>query len=101
MELFKGNLVKESASGMTGVISDRDTGTGHCLVRFDRGEDQTSLDATHGRWLAVESLTKVGHDAEALVWWITRMAPAGPDEGAPTPSTVHALARIRREAMGH
>lgn len=101
MELFKGNLVRESASGLVGVVTDRDPSAGECLVRFDRGEDRTSMDATHGRWLAAESLTKVGHDADALVWRITRMGPAGPDEGAPTPSTVHALARIRRADLGH
>lgn len=101
MELFKGNLVKEMSSGLTGVVADRNTVAGECLVRFDRGEDRTSLDATHGRWLAVESLVKVGHDPEALVWSITRLRPAGPDEGAPTPTTVHALARIRRAELGH
>lgn len=101
MELFKGNLVRESASGLVGVVADRNTVAGECLVRFDRGEDVTTLDATHGRWLAVESLTKVGHDPDAMVWRITRMGPAGPDEGAPTPTTVHALARMRRADLGH
>jgi len=77
---FKGNLVREQASGLTGVVTDRDPHAGECLVRFDQGADTTSMDATHGRWLAVESLTKVGHDPEALVWRVTRLAPAGPDQ---------------------
>lgn len=80
MELFKGNLVRDTASGLVGVVTDRAPHAGECLVRFDRGTDQTSLDATHGRWMPVESLVKVGHDPEAMVWRITRLAPAGPDE---------------------
>lgn len=81
MELRRGNLVREQASGLVGVITDRDPYTGECLVRFDRGGDVTTMDATHGRWLAVESLTKVGHDPDAMVWRITHLAPAGPDQG--------------------
>lgn len=81
MELFKGNLVRDTASGLVGVVADRAPHAGECLVRFDRGTDRSGLDATHGRWMPVESLVKIGHDPEALVWRLTRLAPAGPDEG--------------------
>lgn len=82
----KGNIV-DTPEGR-GVVVDRDTARTEVLVRLHVGDDFTT---SHGLWFQFDTVIVVGHDADALVWRINRMEPAGGasvnPESTPAPVT--------------